>query len=371
MEARVLHYTIVVLVVLTVSVLFSSFSTMSKRSKKWYLLASLGFLAFLTMFHGVEVGNDTAMYIDRFQSIARTGDLFAYIKSTTMEPGYLVFNYVLSRFTNNPQILFIASGLLVYSSLGLFLYRNCAAPGLAVFCVTTMQFFDMFLSGVRQALALAILLFAYSYIAKRKPVPFFLLVVLAALFHYTALLFAIAYPAAVFSLNREGRHQALRVLLVIVCIVAVYVWFDTLLSVALALFPKYSYYIGSAAFAGEPNLAIILRTIVYLLMFLIPRWLLANEHRAREVDEGVARLSACNIILAAVSMNASVLGRLCMYFSPFSLVDYANNTNRLSREASVILTVLSLILLFFYGLTIVVFRMPAWYSTYPFSLCFF
>jgi len=49
------------------------------------------------------------------------------------------------------------------------------------------------LSGVRQAIAIAITCFALRYVIAQRPVPFFSLVTLAASFHLSAVVFAISY----------------------------------------------------------------------------------------------------------------------------------------------------------------------------------
>lgn len=372
MPTSVFHYSAVVVIILVISILFSAFKSMESRDKKAYLIISLGFLSFLTMFHGPEVGNDTAMYTNRFLMIAGTDDVVSFIRDSTMEPGYILYNYVISRITDNPQALFVVSGLLIYCSVGRVLYRYCEAPGLVVFCLVTMQFFDMYLSGIRQVLALAILLFSYSYILEKRPAPFVFLVLLATTFHYTAILFLIAYPVANVKFNQDSSHRVLRAFAIVLVVMGVFFAFDPLLQFALSLFPKYRYYIGSSVFVSEPNLAIFLRTAVYLLMLLVPRIMSGKTGFPNGVNaDDMTRFSLCNILLSIVSMNASVLGRLCVYFSPFAIIQYANSVNELEKSSSVIVVILSLILLFIFGLTIVIFRMPAWYSTYPYSFCFF
>ena len=59
-----------------------------------------------------------------------------------------------------------------------------------------LMLFDFFLSGMRQMLAIAILLFAYDKLREKKPIPFLLLVLLAVTVHSSAVLFLLLYPSA-------------------------------------------------------------------------------------------------------------------------------------------------------------------------------
>ena len=371
MSLAVIHYSIVLSVILLLTLFFSAFKSMNDDNKRTYVVLTLGFLAFLTMFHSINVGNDTPMYTNRFIMISETNDLLQEIKNTSMEPGFITYCFIISRFTRESQVLFTISGLIIYYSLGRVIYNNCEAPGLVIVCLVTMQFFDMYISGLRQTLALAILLFSYKYIKEKRLFPFALIVLLATTFHYTSLLFIVAYPVAHIRVNKEGRYRLLRVLVVLFLLIVVFFGFDTLLSLALSFFPKYRYYIGSSVFVSEPNLAIFFKTTVFLLMLGVPKLIGSNLNSIESLDDVVhERFAICNILLSITSMNASVLGRLCAYFSPFAIIHYANSVNRLDRASSTIIVMVSLILLYLYGLVIVVFRTPAWYSTYPFSFCF-
>lgn len=138
------HYTALALFALVLSLGFSAFSPMDVRVKRAYLTPALGVLAFMTMFRASTVGNDTQEYILTYLSVDRTPDIAAYIASSVIEPAYLLWNWLISRFTNDPQSLFVLTGTVVYLSIGRFLYKLVPAPGLVVFALVTMHIFDTY-----------------------------------------------------------------------------------------------------------------------------------------------------------------------------------------------------------------------------------
>lgn len=67
-------------------------------------------------------------------------------------------------------------------------------PAVSFLAVLTLGLYGFVFSGLRQTLALSILLFAYPQLKNKNLFRFVLLVALAAMFHSTALIFLIAYP---------------------------------------------------------------------------------------------------------------------------------------------------------------------------------
>lgn len=366
-----IQYSAVVGVVVVLSTVFAAFIPMQAARKKQYLVLSLGFLAFLTMFHSESVGSDTSMYLSRFNAVASTNDILGYIESSTMEPGYLLYSFLLSRITNNSQILFIVTGAITYLSIGRFLNRYCSAPGLFVCALVMMLYFDTYLSAIRQTLAMAITLFAYPYLRDGMLRKYVLVVLLAALFHYSALILLVAYPVCRLFADGQSTARPIRIILVIAVAVGASAFFDQIISLVLVFFPKYRYYDGSSVFSGEPQISIILKICVFGLMYAVPR-LVSNLSEASDerADSIIRRASLLNIFLLFTSMNASVLTRLGGYCTCYALLGFSDSVASSKRTDSVSLTLFSLMLLYFYGLTIVLFRTPEWYTTYPFSFCF-
>lgn len=78
-----------------------------------------------------------------------------------------------------------------------FIYRNSAKPVLSVMLLMTLEYYRFTLSGLRQTVALAVIVgLSYGFMLDRKPIKFILSVLLASLFHSSAILFLPAYLVA-------------------------------------------------------------------------------------------------------------------------------------------------------------------------------
>lgn len=150
------------------SLLFEAFGIMEKQKKKKYLIFFLSFLAFLTAFRMDCIGNDTSSYIKHYTTISSYSNLFDCIKKYDMEPGYVTYCWLLSRFSYNPQTLLIATSIIVYISTGLFAYKYVNNPGLFCCLFIGIMQFDFFMSALRQSIAIAILLFSFTYIIEKN-----------------------------------------------------------------------------------------------------------------------------------------------------------------------------------------------------------
>lgn len=146
--------------------------------------------------------------------------------------------------------------------------------------------------------------------------------------------------------------------------------FDGVLGVLMRLFPKYQYYLGGRTVDGETRLATVLNIAVYSLMFFVPK--LFNPAKgvlaARE-ETAFRRLSALNILVLIVSTNATILTRFTGLFTLFSVWEYSTSVSRLPRRERVVTVLLSVALLYAYGLVIAILRTPEWFTTYPFAFC--
>lgn len=162
-----------------------AFWPMNQKKKIIYLFWALLPLALMTMFHSESIGNDTQAYTELFDAVCNM-TLKQALSNGRFEKGYMLFTYVLTRLFSSRQCVLIAEGAIVYLSLARWLNKWCKAPGLFVCLIVEMLEIDGWMSIQRQALAMAILFFAYDVLIEKKLLRFVVLVILAAQFHAVA-----------------------------------------------------------------------------------------------------------------------------------------------------------------------------------------
>lgn len=147
----------------------------------------------LVVFAGLRyrTGTDYATYRLIFNRI-NPDDWWGTVVGATQEPGFTLLQLAIKSFTDSPVVFFVvASALCVVPTALAFhtLLRDHLA--LAWFAWVGLAFYLTSFNTVRQAIAVALLLWASTFLPKR-PLAFTALALVAGSFHVTALFAAIA-----------------------------------------------------------------------------------------------------------------------------------------------------------------------------------
>lgn len=116
-----------------------------------------------------------------------------YIATLKKDYGYYIFNWLIAHIFHEPQvILFVVPIIICFFSFR-FIYKYSDNVYLSVILFFSLGFYGFALSAFRQSIAIAICLWAYDYVKKKKIVPFVLITLLAASVHQTAIIFLPVY----------------------------------------------------------------------------------------------------------------------------------------------------------------------------------
>src|SRR5699024_7717186 len=99
------------------------------------------------------------------------------------EYGYVLLNKLSSILSNNEQILLVLTSFLVLIGVMYFIYKNSENVVLSVFLYISLYLYLFSFNGIRQAIAMSILVMGFHFIV----------VLVATLFHETAILMLLLY----------------------------------------------------------------------------------------------------------------------------------------------------------------------------------
>ena len=158
-----------------------------------------GFLiAFLSAFRSPYVGStDNYIYVHYHYPALQRFDSFADYYNQELsdydflssEAGFYFTMWAFGRVFKDGQTAIIVSSLLITIATCSFLRRNSKDIPLSLTIYICLGLFTFNMNGMRQAMAMSICLFAYEHAKNRKLVPFVLTVLIAMLFHKTAMCF--------------------------------------------------------------------------------------------------------------------------------------------------------------------------------------
>lgn len=144
-----------------------------------YLLISI--LVIVTGFRGDEVGIDTPNYIEVWDEIMVDGFV-------VVELGFQWLIMALQKVTTNPTSLFFSCSIIIYLLLVIRLwdFRKIASFPMMITALYTFSFMPS-MNIMRQYCAIAIIFYSTRYFFKKQYVKFLVGVLLATLFHTSAL----------------------------------------------------------------------------------------------------------------------------------------------------------------------------------------
>lgn len=144
-------------------------------------------LIVLSLFSGIRsfrVGTDSENYTRDFRISL---DIYNFQFNESIEIGYQVLKYLLLVLTHNYFWLFWLSGLIVVYCYLKIIKRYSVNYWFSVFLFLTSGVYTFFFNGLRQGLAMAVFALAIPYLIEKRFFIYFVVCVVASLFHTTAL----------------------------------------------------------------------------------------------------------------------------------------------------------------------------------------
>ena len=171
-----------------------------KDTKVRLYYAACGFLILMFALQDYSVSGDSDEYMLQYGIIK---DLpFSQFFSHKFEIGYVLLNRLLSALFESDRILYVCMGILILVPFALWMEKESPNPMLALMSFVAVGFYFHSMVLWRQMFAMAILTFSYRYVRERKLLPFLFTVLIAMLFHQSAAVFLLVYPAYALPVNK-------------------------------------------------------------------------------------------------------------------------------------------------------------------------
>ena len=156
------------------------------------------FLWFVSAFRATHIGKDHFTYNGLFYGIGVTGDAYC-------EKGYVLLNRILYFIYDDPIILSIGVSTLLIFSYAYYIKHNVNYDywilAILIFVFQPYLYIQSTFNILRQGCATAFILLAIPNLIEKKILKFFVLIAIASLFHFSAVVFGIIFLLQKFNLN--------------------------------------------------------------------------------------------------------------------------------------------------------------------------
>jgi len=335
----------------------------NKVQKKIYLFLTFCVLFFISAFRSKNIGNDTGAYINLYDIFGRSSSAAAY--NSGIEAGYVFLNRVLFSITDNWFILLAVISFFVLAIEMIFIYRNSNNVWLSVFLFINLRLFYFTLTGLRQSIAIAIVLISYKFVKEKRILLFILCILTASLFHTSALGMIILYPLAHFKFNKST------ILIGTSIAILVFMLFERYLLFIVNLLPTYSNYLDSKYLDAGVKLASFLEFLVIIVIFIFVI-ITTRKNRDNLTSDVNFMLNTTfiGVLVGFLALRTIMLDRYLLYFTAFIIIFLPNAINNLQNKKLRIITIYIVLIMFMvYNLVILYFK-PEWNHLYPYEFNF-
>lgn len=179
------------------------FQGLKKETNKKTYIFICGFLIFLFLaVRSRFVGStDTQHYYDVMSKAIKAKKWDNFYDPNLYEAGFQFFVFLLSRVFKDPQWIIVISTAIYVGAICYFIYKNSDDATLSIVMYICLGLMTFQMQGMRQAIAMALCLFAYECAKNKKIIPFILWCALATSIHRTAIVFLVVYPVVQLKYN--------------------------------------------------------------------------------------------------------------------------------------------------------------------------
>jgi len=327
-------------------------------------------LFFLTAFRDISVGSDTISYKWMYDIFSQQ-QLFSQI-NINIEIGYAFINRLIGLFNVDFLGFQIIYSLFVYYSLIKFLCRYSKNIAFSIYFYIVFRFLFFTMSGIRQTLAIAILLSSVYFIEKRQPIRFFLSIAIATLIHNSSIVFIILYLLPINNLNLKN---ILKIIGLSICVI---IMSDFFIKIFISIFPKYGTYLNRIG--SYDGMFVYIQSLVILLFLSLGVSLekldnlasdkLSNHNISKNTTVNIDRISLNAVILAFAfslfALKINIAGRIGRYFNMFLMIYLPNKVETTKDKIVRILTYYILIVFLFAYYVVIMKVRPEWEGIIPY-----
>ena len=289
-------YIINLLIVFAIFLVTRAIKDKEKGKKIFLYLSFLELFLFLAL-RGLDVGADLRAYFNLYDNcnLYSLTDVFKF----RYEKGYIFYTYVIANFINNKQWFLVITAFISLIGPLFAIKRYSKNYYLSVFVYITFQFYVYNFYILRQVMALSIVLLSIKFIEERKFIKFLLLVILATLFHTSAILFIAVYFISKIKINNKI------LVLLYGAVIGIVLFGDSIIKYILGFIQNY---------AETGNNGGIPYFIVLFIVFLIAT-LVKNKFFTDKNDIMWYNILVIAILIQTLTLKLSILSRLNIYYT--------------------------------------------------------
>jgi hypothetical protein len=334
---------IFLLLVLNILIFRIFFIPFNKIGIKYYCILISFLLLIIAGLRSLSVGIDTHAYVYSYINslyMYNFEDLSSFIRSEFL---FQFFSKIIRYFSENYTIYLTIIATFYSIVIGRFIYKYSKEPTMSFLMLLSMGYYFFSMTGLRQTIAICFIVIAIDKLIEEKKISFFILVLIAGLFHQSAFIGLLIYILNKLKVNYKY------IFVIGIISLFVYIFGPLIINHIVELFwPTRQY--GVEEYGGTSTIFLLI--IISIVSFILMSW-------KRNIDSNFLNINSLFIKLVMFSIPIQVLAiyqansfRVAMYFHIVSIILVPNIINdtedKLVRLLGYLITITLLLIQFFY-----------------------
>lgn len=301
----------------------------------------------------------TDYYTYRYMFLTQGSPNFLISEDST-EMGFTILCKILYKISNDPQIFFVVTSLIISVCMVMALKKYSKIFELSVYLYVTTFMYYASMNILRQWIATAIMFLGFRFLYERKWYIYFPIVIFSSAFHSSAIVMILIY----FIVN----HKIISVQNLVKCIIlggcfllynqSIGIFFNFLETT------KYANYMDE--FVKDGNGVNILRVLVYLAPVLLVALMCKKLNLSVNIKNNIIfNLCLIGFLIMLLGAKHAYFARMCVYFEPYYLLLIPNLVLMFKGKERKIVYYIIMILYFLFS-TLLLIRGES--NIYPFRL---
>lgn len=333
----------------------------SEKTKKILAILLMVILTLFAMLRDKSVGADTNMFCSAFLLMNEI-PIIECLETRYEFLNIIVFK-IIGIFFKEPQALIMISSIVINFVIYKFIIKNSKNPLTTAILYFTLNYYFVFLCLMRQAFALAMILIAYEMLKENKKIKFCICVLLASLFHTSAIIFF-----ALLLLKKINKETNVFLFVIPLCIIG-YLFGENILNISVNIINDYAKYLDSSYIDSSYITAGLytLTSLIFLIFGLVvpSKVSIENQYKNDTNYNLLKWIIATGTIISAISIKIAVFSRVYIYFGFFSILWLSNSMNLLVKKHNILIW--KFIIYLFTMLYVIVITNFDWYGIFPYT----
>lgn len=254
-------YFFLIFLILILDLLTKNFIFDREKRNKTFVFFSFLAIFLICVLRASTVGRDIPGYKEMYEYTALIN--FSNFDYVYFEKGYVFLMKICNLIGMNFQWFLFVIYLIMLVPIGVFVYKFSREPLLSIIVFVCYMFFEFYLTGLRQAISMSIILTGIIVLLKRRKfsfIYFYAFLFLASFFHAGALI-CLPLPFLLFE-KRPLRLFAISILVAI----AILPFRNVIFSFVKGIFDKDSIDVNAQMYVGLNLITLLLFTVIYIFI---------------------------------------------------------------------------------------------------------